>query len=512
MKETLGSCTNIRTVLDTARSNLVYLDFPLTVSAIHHLAKLIDGLGDENQVEVMNDVAFQELVAHMHFLLPLAWQAPDSHRHFTDVLYALGKLETTRYHHLIKDLCMAFTMPYVLPRCTQVELSTVLWSLGRLVPCDIARSCATAPAKGLAEQIIVSFAGRSLAQLTPHCISEVMWASAKLGMDSMSTQNFMNACKNELRNRASLSDFSTQGLANTSWAIAKSLASWQYNNIDYRATGDASLKIIQASLPHLKKFEPLELSMSAWAIAKIHARGEAHLLQNKGHEIGSFVVAIAEEVVKRFHLMSAQSISNVAWALAKMDRMTDKSSISFFDCTVQAVVKTPSHFSPQAISNLCYAFSWLNSRHSKFSASFQEAIWTFGEVACHQALTRSHEFDWKDLSGVLVAVGPRNQQDKKAIGQGPYTRQLAEHLAKRVSEEGCSLTAQVALNISVTAARIGISSQVLRALFRTMSKVIVSRTPAVNDHDLRQYRELTVWYKKQCDVALNVPDLPAGCT
>jgi len=189
--------------------------------------------------------------------------------------------------------------------------------------------------------------------------------------------------------------------------------------------------------------------------------------------------------------MSSQSISNVAWALTKLDRMNDASARSFFTKAMASLIDRPFEFSPQAISNLCYAVSWLNSRSkARMPPDFRVTMHQFAEIAASQALAREAEFKWQDLSGVLVAIAPRFQQDDAPLGQGVHTRRLAEKLAARVAQEGQSLTTQVGLNIAVAASRIGLRPDILRKVTCTMSSVIASRTPRVNGHDLRQFKEL----------------------
>ena len=91
---------------------------------------------------------------------------------------------------------------------------------------------------------------------------------------------------------------------------------------------------------------------------------------------------------------------------------------------------------------------------------------------------------------MLVAIAPRFQQDDAPLGQGPNTRYLAERLGWRVAQEGHGLTTQVGLNVAVAASRVGLQRDILQQVTCTMSAVIASRTPRVNSHDLRQFKEL----------------------
>eukprot|EP00427_Karlodinium_veneficum_P026481 CAMPEP_0169198270 /NCGR_PEP_ID=MMETSP1016-20121227/8724_1 /TAXON_ID=342587 /ORGANISM="Karlodinium micrum, Strain CCMP2283" /LENGTH=274 /DNA_ID=CAMNT_0009274997 /DNA_START=466 /DNA_END=1290 /DNA_ORIENTATION=+ len=272
----------------------------------------------------------------------------------------------------------------------------------------------TQEARQLAILIMGQIANRPLEELTPHCMSEVLYAKARLELQGKQVQNFVEACK------AHLQDFSTQGLANMAWALAKTHLKMNRSpsgvvSAVSKTTGEVSLKIMNDARGRLDSFEMLELSMTAWAITKLHAKNEGGLApegrlgsfemlelsmtawavaklhaRNEGGlapdyfmEVGTFMSAVADESVTRFESMSSQSISNLAWALTKLDRMNDESARSFFTRAVTSLIARPHEFSPQAISNLCYAVSWLNSR-SKGRATakdFRESMHVFAEVA-----------------------------------------------------------------------------------------------------------------------------------
>jgi hypothetical protein len=409
----------------------------------------------------------------------------------TDALYSFAKLDVNGFRNVIHDISKA--MPPFLYRCSTVELSTALWSLGRLAPADAPSTNMTQEARQLATLVMGHTANRPLEELTPHCMSEVLYANARLEVQGKQVQNFVEACKIGICRRPHLHDFSTQGLANMAWALAKTHVKTVRGCgvATGKSTSEVSLKIMNEARGRLASFEMLELSMTAWAVSKLHAKNEGGLSPESFTEVGTFIIAVADESANRFGHMSSQSISNVAWALTKLDRMSDASARNFFTKAMTSLIARPIEFSPQAISNLCYAVSWLNSRSkARTSTEFRETMQAFAEVAAGQSLAREGEFKWKDLSGVLVAIAPRFQQDDAPLGQGPNTRYLAERLGWRVAQEGHGLTTQVGLNVAVAASRVGLQRDILQQVTCTMSAVIASRTPRVNSHDLRQFKEL----------------------
>lgn len=477
--------------LPIINSHLDNLDFAMSVAAMHSVAKLSDALQEVELVCLTTAAAFRQLAARIERLLP----APASllkgsitATQLTDAMYSLGKLEAVGLHSLIKALCQALSQ--LIDRATRLEMSTTLWALAKLVPAESASSCASAPARELALALLIQIT-RSPNLLTPHCISNAMWARVRLDLQGRAVQEFVDAFKHEVVRRGSLEDFAPQGLANTAWAIAKSV----YKHAAPRdwAAGQASLCIIRASRHQLAGFETVELSMSAWAVTRIHARNEGGLEPGAIQEVMSFVIAIAEDSVRRFKEMSGQSISNIAWALSKLDVdcKGNPGVHTWFSCAMQAVVQKPFEFSPQAVANLAYGVSWLNSRvKARLPTYFREEMERFGEAAASQALERESEFNWQDLSGVLVSIGPRHEMDSSPLSQGPCTKALAEHLAWLVAAEGHKLTTQVGLNIAVAAIRVGISASVSTALFQKMATVMAQASPNLNNHDLRQFREL----------------------
>lgn len=110
----------------------------------------------------------------------------------TDALYSFAKLDVNGFRNVIHDISKA--MPPFLYRCSTVELSTALWSLGRLAPADAPSTNMTQEARQLATLVMGHIANRPLEELTPHCMSEVLYANARLEVQGKQVQNFVEAC------------------------------------------------------------------------------------------------------------------------------------------------------------------------------------------------------------------------------------------------------------------------------------------------------------------------------
>jgi hypothetical protein len=480
----LKDARSSQAVFTLASQNMARFDFELFVLAIHVAAK--HAAANPPMCTPSNIV--HALVQRVHSgLLAMSSPSADIVHLLTEALYAFAKLDVNGFQSVIYDILKA--VPPFSHQCSTVELSIALWSLGRLAPAEAPSTNMTREARRLAVFIMGHIAKRPLEEVTPHCMSEVLYTTTRLELQGKEVQDFFESCKGANCQRASLHDFTAQGLANIAWALAKTHV--KRGVTTGKSTGRVSLKIINDARGRLASFEMLELSMTAWAVAKLHAQNEGGLMAESLAEVGTFISAVADVSVRRFELMSSQSISNVARALAKLDRMNDASARSFFTEAMRSLIARPFEFSPQAISNLCYAVSWLNSRtKARTTNDSRLTMQAFAEVAASQCLLREFEFKWLDLSDVLVAIAPRFRQDDAPLGLGPHTRKLAENLASRLVHEGHSLATQVGLNVAVVASRIGLDTELLRQVTEKISSVIAGRTPRVNAHDLRQFSEL----------------------
>lgn len=374
---------------------------------------------------------------------------------------------------------------------TTQDLSNALWGLAKLAsaPDGVAsrgdHGCRLAgkarrDAMGFA-RLLVSENSRRVESLSDQCLSNCLWALAKLDLRG-STESFARACVVKLRSRPP-SSIRPQALANSLWAVARlqldhAVAVPFCTDVACRAL--ASPGALGAFLSH-------ELSMALWAVAKIArsplARGTGSGSAGGGSggsrgRLHAEIVALADgvgtEACSRIREFSPQSLSNIAWALGSMDLTQREASRKFLVFAAEVSAPELHSYSPQAIANLCWAFSKLGS---------SSAVARFGACAACQAsaLERTWDFTWQDHASIISALA------RLGLGGKPEVRALAVWLVGRTSGQCQEVGTQALLNIATALVRLGVTAEEMQFFAWEIAEVFSVRTAHLNDVDMRQW-------------------------
>jgi hypothetical protein len=414
-------------------------------------------------------------------------------RSLAQLLWALGKVETQGPDAEAVILHTAQVLPRLLGRCSSQELSNSVWGLSKLTP--VHRR--TAEAASTLANSIVAEGSRRIQLLTPQCLSNSLWAITQLRLKTPEAEEFARLCVREIcQGSRDLSAFSPQCLANILWAAAK-LAPFIQNKGGC-GRGDTTKLLCQAittaAEPRMLDFQPQELSMLAWSVAKL--QGRAHSNNRKGfvkrkgsrsEDTSCFLAHLAEVACSRLSEFTPQGISNIAWALATADVLGKEEACRYMTAAALDAAPRLADFPPQAISNLCWAVSRV-SGSSAFASTSEKKIASqaanaLAEAAAQAVMYRVSEFGWQDLSGVIVALG--HSRHRTTTTQG-----MATQLVILATNNCHKLSTQVMLNIAMSATRLSVQHQILRPLVVQIGGCIAARAPRVSPMDLRQWAEV----------------------
>merc|ERR1712183_778106 len=105
---------------------------------------------------------------------------------------------------------------------------------------------------------------------TGQCLSNSLWAVARLDLRGDFVTSFTSQCAVKLLDGGAMFELSPQGLANIVWAIARLHQKGQLNQKYAIPLCTAAAEMIaNGEEGVISQFEAVELSMTAWAMAKI---------------------------------------------------------------------------------------------------------------------------------------------------------------------------------------------------------------------------------------------------
>mmetsp|Transcript_14418 Transcript_14418/g.34029 ORF Transcript_14418/g.34029 Transcript_14418/m.34029 type:complete len:779 (+) Transcript_14418:111-2447(+) len=396
------------------------------------------------------------------------------------LLWSLGKLEvqspevSTAVRYVAN---MVKKTPTMLKQLGPHELSKALWGMARLAPTRSARNRSWAkPEEGLSLALIIEITAR-VQQLTPQCLSNALWAVARLETHHSAVHRFARACANAFCAMPDLSGFTSQGLANVLWAFARlCVALKEAGTNDGRAVCRAAVLEAQG---RLKQFQPQELSMLAWAVAKIHGRGRTSVRASRANATSSDLVnvllQVADIAAPSLHLFTPQGISNIAWSMAKMDVLNYPEVQKFMLTTSAHAAPSLHDYPPQAIANLLWAVGQLPNDVDDPDSVLTE----IAAAAARQAYQRMKEFGWQDLAGVAVALSHGRHTIPEALA---FVAEAMSQAAWYCRE------ARVMLNIALAAARLGMVGQEYQELVEAIQNTW--DPSGWSSEDLRQWSKV----------------------
>lgn len=221
--------------------------------------------------------------------------------------------------------------------------------------------------------------------------------------------------------------------------------------------------------------------MALWAAARImgplSGRRTSHQLSTQQVcFVEHFAVAVAREANTRIQEFGPQGLSNIAWALVKMDLGRKEEPRRFVLAAADAARGDLRNFPPQAIANFCWSLSRIEGAN--------EVLSQFGGAAAREALGRPQDFAWQDFAGIMSSVMNLRQPCL------PEVHAMASMAVTRASNCCNVIGTQALLNIALAAARLGTDTEVLKPMAMGIASVFVKRASDLNEIDQRQWQEV----------------------
>lgn len=386
--------------------------------------------------------------------------------------------------------------------------------------------------------------------MAAQCLSNAMWAAARLHLRGNNVGVFLGLCMRELSTERQLAVFTPQGLANVLWALAElrfaGVGLGMQDALAEAAAVQGTLTAVAATASsRLSYFMPQELSMVAWAHAKLYGRGPLERGNAKNRASGqasrlpvdvqNLLLALASESHRRLSELSPQSISNIAWALATLDLVgpralaclpqgltvvigrddnaanTPEQNLAreFLRASLVSAAKQIPDYSPQAVANLMWAAVRLEAHHVKGGTSVPDEgevtheVGRFCAIAAKEATLRMLEFAWRDLAGVAVALAHGHYHSPEGI---TFMTLLMGHTAAHCRE----LSPQMMLNIAQSAARLQISRDAMQQMVDGIAASIEARNLRLNEVDHRQWKFVQAWCPPQIQPPMMAPTMPSA--
>lgn len=507
LQERVEAAESPEEVVALAMERLSELDAASAVLAVYTVAKLGSAAG--LPASIVASPGFSEILERLRLQMGQLRRP----RQFARLAWAIGKLDQRTEVAMALVSGVVASVPPLLPQFSSQELSNTLWGLARVVPVGAGGSsrCAEERSAGcavvhtgfnevrtLASAIVAESSRRIDAgpgALSAQCLSNSLWAVARLELRGGDAERFARCCVHELCSSKGqgLDDFSPQGLANVLWAMAKMNPGGLLRGDD--SSGAHAIRLCRAVLlesrPRLASFQPQELSMVAWAVAKLRGRGGGGGRRGRRGsgdfaEMDSFLDELAEQARDRLGEFAPQGVSNIAWALATADLLGDRGRMggsgarAFTLAAVAMAARSLSTYPPQAISNLC----WAAGRLSRGASGARGAeVASLAVAAAREATARMPEFGWQDLAGVLVALGHGRHRSPEAL-------QLATDVLLLVAGSPRQPSMQVLLNITVSSIRLGVKREQVRPLVQAIGAKISSGGHRMNEFDWKQWAEV----------------------
>lgn len=472
----LEGCTTVAEVLQYFTDSRGELGITDLITALHLVAKCSENSDNLSTrfaaPAILSEPQFMELIEDLSRVICEL----NNTRGVARTLWSLGKLGAHGRHveSIVKQVVEV--APPLLAQCSSQELSNMLWGLARLGTgpdqcCFLLRPQAVK----LALKVVEASTNRVDA-FSPQCLSNSLWAVAKLELRGRTADLFSRACLMQLRASSIFGEISPQGVANSLWAVAKLQLG------DELATPfavDITRQVMKTE-NMLQQFLPQELSMALWALARIAAKGHS-----KGHrggkrkdgapkEVETIALAIASEAFCRISEFSPQGLSNIAWALATMDLIHHEAARRFIIAVAAKSAPNLSAFPPQAIANFC----WALGRVENAEASMAD----FGIAAAREATRRISEFSWQDLSGMINAM--------MRGGRVTEIQEFAASIVERAARSCHQIGTQALLNIALAAVRLQVNPEVVLALAYGIEQAFDGNMGNLNPIDRRQWQEV----------------------
>lgn len=489
--EGLSSSTD---VLRAACEDLASCRPETVVVALHLAAKhLPSDASAAEQVTSSKDLA--TLLAHLCAYLPQV----RSPRLLSRLAWTLGKLEVTSRDAdvAVSHICNAAIG--ILPKFTAQDLTNTLWGLARLRSPNHAggRGRSAAAVTRLAQAIVHACAQR-VPELTSQCIANAFWAVARLRLRLEHVRDLVEGCLVELSGGRQLRAFTPQGLANIVWALAElcgdsaarkgeSLltAPWRANAVLVFTS------VAVEALGRIDEFQPQELSMLAWACAKFHGRARPPTARGRGGrcrpgaephpaEIEALLLGIARQGSLRLAQLSAQSVSNIAWALGTCGLLKPGEACAparAFLCDAMAMAERQlDGYAPQAVANLIWAAVRLISARDAEDQGEREAFEAFSVVVARHATLQMLGYSWRDLAGISVALAYT----------WPPARETLTFMTLVVGQAAAhcyELSPQMMLNIARAAVRLELPLENVQSLVDAIAHCMGMQQLHLNDAD-----------------------------
>eukprot|EP00930_Biecheleria_cincta_P072422 TRINITY_DN5982_c0_g1_i1.p1 TRINITY_DN5982_c0_g1~~TRINITY_DN5982_c0_g1_i1.p1 ORF type:complete len:874 (-),score=179.14 TRINITY_DN5982_c0_g1_i1:94-2487(-) len=470
----------------------------MTLAALHWVARSASSSSTKHNA-FSSDL--RALLRKLKQILPKL-QSP---RSLSRLSWTLGKLEILNQETEVAIMYICSMAPQLLTKFSCQDLTNTLWGIARLYPATGSKAGRSNASRTVSAAVslsasIVGACCERLSQLSAQCLSNALWSAARVGLRGLGAEDFLSNALTEISTKRQLGAFSPQGLANMSWAIAEfksaglAARSARNPNLD-QLMRTTCIAICAAARVRIAEFQHQELSMLAWAMAKVNGRSPETKSASRRKPgkparvagIDSLMLCLAEEAQRRLPQLSPQSVSNLAWALATMEMLTGspehKSARQFLCAACEVASEKLCEYSPQAVANLLWAAVRTEAEAGSSSNRLPKEVNKLASAAARETANRLLEFSWRDLAGVAVAVSHRNLRVPEA-----WT--FATTLVGMAAEHCNELTPQLMLNIAQSSVRIGVPADRMQLLVDAIAETIQSRGLKLNDVDLRQWKEV----------------------
>lgn len=168
-----------------------------------------------------------------------------------------------------------------------------------------------------------------------HDVANFTWAyaTAAVEMPVLVATRLVRLVKGSVRN-----DFTSQGIANTCWALAK---------LGIGSTAVFEV-LAESAASKLCDFNAQELANLAWAYAKVGARANELLAR------------LALRTIAIIDRLNAQNLTNVVWAYATLDVRDERLLLAVAEASIRSIHR----FNPQNVANTLWAYAKLESFHA----------------------------------------------------------------------------------------------------------------------------------------------------
>ncbi|CAK0789427.1 unnamed protein product, partial [Prorocentrum cordatum] len=352
-------------------------------------------------------------------------QEEERPRSLSQLVWSLGKFRQRQHRtsplpeHGIEEcvIHVCGVLPDMKEDCSHLDLTNTLWGLARLYPdAGGSRASGTELAVAAAFQALVRGCIDKVAMLTPQCLANSFWAMGRLKVRGADVDRFVDRALKALASAAPLSSFTSQGLANVLWGLAQLRTIGVGRDPQDRTVRRAVVALVEASEGCLQNFQPQELSMAAWSLAKLYASSKATVgdQSRRGRssmrppQVDTMLLRLAEVATRCVHLFEDQGISNITWAMAILDLTGKEPAMApvrgFFEAVIKFATKELWKYSAQAIANLLWAcvrveFPATNRRAREKASERMGALCSAVASVMTERMNEGRSVTWRDLSG-----------------------------------------------------------------------------------------------------------------